>query len=260
MVSPKVKVPALQLGKAGGGLMSSLSLDGLPEERERQALTVEGRSPRIGGLSLELGSSPRGPHMIEDSWKGEILAGFLYLGDRMTAGESDRLNLLGITHVLNMTHDVANFYEGKDVGSSERRLSYMRCALKDRIDADIGQHFPGACDFISRARETGGRVLVHCRAGMSRSATIVVGYLMVTKKWNLKRALHHVDSCRFVQPNSGFMAFLIGLERDLLGCTSLSPQDLDPGLSAGGNDGGNVNDRPGGFADRSDKRPPPTGA
>lgn len=225
----------------------SLNLDGLVEEKESHALMVEcssSQSPRIGGLSLELGSSPRGPHVMEDSWKGEILPGFLYLGDRMTAGESDRLNSLGITHVLNVTQDIPNFYENKDVGLSERRLTYKRCALKDRIDANIAEHFTGACDFINRARETGGRVLVHCRAGMSRSATIVIGYLMVSKKWNLKRSLHHVDSCRFVQPNSGFMQFLIGLERDMYGCTSLTPQDLYPGASMGAND----------------SRPPPTGA
>ena len=84
--------------------------------------------------------------------QGEILPGFLYLGDRMTAGEADRLNLLGVTHVLNVTQDIPNFYENKDVGDSERRLTYKRCAVKDRIDANIGEHFSGACDFITRAR------------------------------------------------------------------------------------------------------------
>ena len=79
---------------------------------------------------------------------------------------------------------------------------------------------------------------------MSRSATVVIGYLMVAKKWTLKRSLHHVDSCRFVQPNSGFMQFLISLERDMYGCTSLTPQDLYPGAGSGA------------FGDR----PPPTGA
>lgn len=200
------RVPPLKGSiKRPGPMMMSLDLDGLHEEKESHALTVEcssSRSPRIGGLSLELGSSPRGPHVMEDSWKvrqgaryaascatviarrgtahvatrrahvarrarrvsplrasrtrarvqGEILPGFLYLGDRMTAGESDRLNSLGITHILNVTQDIPNFYENKDVGTSERRLTYKRCALKDRIDANIAEHFSGACDFINRAR------------------------------------------------------------------------------------------------------------
>jgi hypothetical protein len=223
--------------------------------------------------------------------QGEILPGFLYLGDRLTAGEADRLNALGITHVLNVTLDIPNFYEGKDVGKSERRLTYKRCGLKDRIDADIAEHFDGACDFITQARcaplrarpparrshalctsrhqpppraapahrvaprrttrrESGGRVLVHCRAGMSRSATMVIGYLMVSKRWPLKRALQHVDSCRFVQPNSGFMQFLINKEKEMFGTTSLTPQDLYPGPSGAGL---------GGPSDEGSSRPPPTG-
>ena len=37
---------------------------------------------------------------MEDNWKGEIIPDFLYIGDRLTAGDSDRLKVLGITHVV----------------------------------------------------------------------------------------------------------------------------------------------------------------
>lgn len=266
--------------------INGLNLDGLQSAKHQPALTVEcssSRSPRIAGLSLELGSSPRGPNVMEDSWKvpprspypvrasgaltsevmpcrqGEIIPQFLYLSDRMTAGDADRLNSIGVTHVLNVSTDIPNFYEGRDVGQSARRIVYKRCALKDRIDADIGCFFEAACAFIEDARcaalgqgssaprararaeqgpslpparrVNGGRVLVHCRAGMSRSATIVIGYLMVSNRWDLKRSLHYVDACRFVQPNSGFMQFLIDLEKSHFnGQSSITQADLYPGV------------------------------
>ena len=61
-------------------------------------------------MSLEIGSSPanaRGVN-LEDSWKGEILPDFLFLGDRVTASDMDRLTTLEVTHVLNATEDACH--------------------------------------------------------------------------------------------------------------------------------------------------------
>lgn len=53
-----------------------------------------------------------------------------------------------------------------------------------------------SCEAVS------GRILIHCRAGISRSATIVIGYLMQSKKWDLRTALHFVDARRFVRAST----------------------------------------------------------
>ena len=54
-----------------------------------------------------------------------------------------------------------------------------------------------------------GNVYVHCYMGISRSATIVIAYLMKTKKWDLKKALEYVKSKRSkVNPNRGFLMTL----------------------------------------------------
>ena len=59
-------------------------------------------SPRIQSLSLEIGASPASVRgvTLEDSWKGEILPGFLFLGDRVTASDMDRLTTLEVRHIL----------------------------------------------------------------------------------------------------------------------------------------------------------------
>ena len=51
----------------------------------------------------------------------------------------------------------------------------------------------------------GGRVLVHCVQGISRSSTIVISYLMLTQNLNYEDALKFVESRRkIVSPNLGF--------------------------------------------------------
>ena len=92
--------------------------------------------------------------------------------------------------------------------------------------AEMARHFPACVAFLDSCRARNGRALVHCRAGVSRSATMVIGYLMQLKRWDLRTALRYVDTRRFVQPNSGFIDFLIGLERELFGTCSLSASDL----------------------------------
>ena len=66
-------------------------------------------------------------------------------------------------------------------------------------------HFENGIEFIDRHRKYTS-VLVHCFAGVSRSASICVAYLMKIKKWNLEKALWHLKKCRkIINPNVGFI-------------------------------------------------------
>jgi len=58
-----------------------------------------------------------------------------------------------------------------------------------------------------------GSVLVHCAAGVSRSATVVLGYLMSRHNYTLAAALEHLKAVRpWVAPNLGFMQQLAAYE------------------------------------------------
>ncbi|MGL5100977.1 MAG: dual specificity protein phosphatase family protein [Plesiomonas sp.] len=58
-------------------------------------------------------------------------------------------------------------------------------------------------------------MLVHCWAGMSRSATIVLSYLMLKQNMTLKEAINTVKEKRGILPNRGFLRQLLDLQTQL---------------------------------------------
>jgi len=70
---------------------------------------------------------------------------------------------------------------------------------------NLGKHF-GSCNrFIKGAIESGGKVFVHCYAGVSRSAAIGIAYIMQEMDYNLFQAMSMVKAKRpCIFPNPGF--------------------------------------------------------
>lgn len=60
-------------------------------------------------------------------------------------------------------------------------------------------------------------MLVHCRVGVSRSATLVLAYLMLKERLTLVEAICAVKENRGVAPNRGFLRQLVRLDRQLYG-------------------------------------------
>lgn len=59
-----------------------------------------------------------------------------------------------------------------------QRCTYLRIAVPDAESTDLQRHFARVNDFIATARAAGGRTLVHCSAGMSRSVSLALAYLI----------------------------------------------------------------------------------
>lgn len=79
------------------------------------------------------------------------------------------------------------------------RLLHIK--IDDHDTTNIKQYFNECNKFI----DENDKVLVHCRAGMSRSPTIVIAYLMYKNKWGWSQAFDYVYERRMICPNSGFI-------------------------------------------------------
>ena len=125
----------------------------------------------------------------------------LYLGDLMGASSKDLLHKNGITHILT----VAKGHPAQFAAS----FKYKIVPVLDLPSTNLKRKFSECIDFIKTALST-GKVFVHCYAGVSRSATIVLAYLMQERGLSFHAAYKLVKSKRpFISPNDGFKKQLL---------------------------------------------------
>ena len=139
----------------------------------------------------------------------------LYLGDADHAESKRVMEDLGITHVVNVTASVKCMFEGSGI-------KYLQCKIADDWFESIDQHFAECIAFMKAAFEQDAkhRVLVHCQAGVSRSSTIIIAYLMQMHKMPYAQAVEFVTAQRKIaQPNGGFQRQLQSWEER--GCKAL---------------------------------------
>lgn len=123
----------------------------------------------------------------------------LYLSGEKEASCIETLRKYKITHILTI-NDYPLTSNVKD------KLSYMTVkfiCLPDMCSSDLLSYFDETYEYIRNGLFKGA-VLVHCRMGVSRSATIVIAYLMKKYGIGYREALEKVRVKRCVYPNMGF--------------------------------------------------------
>ncbi|XP_038678207.1 dual specificity protein phosphatase 5 [Scyliorhinus canicula] len=149
---------------------------------------------------------------VYDQGKPVEILPFLYLGSAYHASRPDFLDDLHISALLNVSRDCAEYFKSK--------YHYKFIPVEDSATADMSSHFQEAIDFIDHVRHTGGKVLVHCEAGISRSPTICLAYLMRSKELRLEEAFDYIKERRStISPNFGFMNQLLQYESEILSLT-----------------------------------------
>ena len=122
---------------------------------------------------------------------------------------------IGITHVLNVAEGVTPFHVNLTAEFYEdSQITYKGIKADDSNHFSFKPYLPEICDFIDGALENGGTVVVNCRAGVSRSSTSVIAFLMLRRNMSLVEALTTVREKRYVIPNRNFLKELIEIEED----------------------------------------------
>ena len=128
----------------------------------------------------------------------------VYLGDCFGAEDEAKLKSNKITHVFSCCGNLSPKYKDKSI-------IQKIIELEDSEEVNIFQYFHDAILFI----ENSNRIFVHCFAGVSRSATLVIAYFMWKNQISYKQSLDFVSKRRNIGPNLGFRKQLLIFEKKL---------------------------------------------
>jgi hypothetical protein len=152
----------------------------------------------------------------------EVIQGRLFVGNFENAVDPVYLESSQFTHVLNVSgwgSLACQRHWDKVFGSSQSPPIWMTVKVRDLPRANIAAVFSDCFEFLDGALAKGNgstKVLLHCQAGVSRSATVAIAYLMHRHKWTLDVAYSHVLAARsIIKPNKGFMAQLLEFHKSL---------------------------------------------
>jgi protein-tyrosine phosphatase len=130
----------------------------------------------------------------------------VYLGNYLGAEDVEYLSKIKVSNVLICAKQGTEHAKDKFI--------YKKLEIEDSFQEFIIVHFKDCIQFIEEAN---GNVYVHCMAGISRSVTIVIAYLMWKNKLPYKDAYWFVKNKRkFISPNEGFVKQLKKFEEMLI--------------------------------------------
>ncbi|XP_060073022.1 dual specificity protein phosphatase 1-like [Ylistrum balloti] len=157
--------------------------------------------------STDTSNSPLFQSLSVPSEPVELLP-HLYIGNALSAAGKDVLLAHGITAILNVSNNCQNHFDTD--------FRYKNIPVDDNPLVDLSTWFMESISFIDDVKRHGGKTLVHCQAGISRSATICLAYIMQSQCLSLDEAFEFVKSRRSViSPNISFLQQLLDFEKEI---------------------------------------------
>lgn len=147
-----------------------------------------------GGLARAMGKTDQ----FDCTSANEVLRGKLYIGCEIASSK------IAQTHP--QIKAVVSLHSQGPTKCGYRRfdgIKYHHVIIEDDANANLFQHLDECCDFI---HQHDGPVFVHCQAGVSRSASICMAYLIKYGRMTVDQAFAVVYCARpIIWPNSGFV-------------------------------------------------------
>ncbi|NXS72457.1 DS13B phosphatase, partial [Pandion haliaetus] len=166
------------------------------------------RTPSLEELRRLLWTRVHPTGHVDEVWPN------LYVGDLYVARDKAQLSRMGISHVVNAA--AGRFHDTGPKFYKDLPVDYYGVEAEDSPNFDLSIYFYPVAQYIRAALNSPrGKVLVHCAMGISRSATLVLAFLMICEDMSLADAIQTVRSHRGICPNSGFLRQLRDLDLQL---------------------------------------------
>jgi len=136
-------------------------------------------------------------YLLGGNFEAQEIIKNVYLGNIDSAYDYNKLKELGITHIISV---IAGFYP------SYEDFNYLTLDALDTENTNLKDSFELCNNFIDEALDNNGKVLIHCMAGRSRSATILCAYIIKNFGMDLDNTLKSIKEKRdIIDPNTGFI-------------------------------------------------------
>ncbi|XP_070710120.1 dual specificity protein phosphatase 16 [Pempheris klunzingeri] len=133
----------------------------------------------------------------------------LYLGCQRDVLNKDLMQQNDIVYVLNASNTCPK-------PDFIPETHFLRVPVNDSFCEKILPWLDRSVEFIEKAKASNARVLVHCLAGISRSATIAIAYIMKRMDMSLDEAYRFVKEKRpTISPNFNFLGQLLDFEKKI---------------------------------------------
>ena len=135
----------------------------------------------------------------------------IFIGSSIVAQNAELLKKKSITHIINCASQLVTPAKG---------FNTLNIPMVDGGDENILSHVWLTTNFIENAIKSGGKVLVNCIEGVSRSASVIIGYLMISQNIDYMTAFQIVrKQRRCASPHPRFMTQLMQLA-EILGVSN----------------------------------------
>ena len=111
----------------------------------------------------------------------------VYIGNYSTSTNYQLLQNLGITHIISVIPSFNPPFADK--------FKYLHIEAYDDESQDIKKYFEISNEFINKCLKEGGKILIHCMVGRSRSVTIFLAFLIYIIQGNFNKNILNLEEC-----------------------------------------------------------------